>query len=438
MVHLLRVLFLLVLSFAGSAHALIPKTTGYQVQSGPILSTPALACDAWGRQFAASVTFQSTSINSDGRCVVNYANGGGNQQAIFIVDAITAGVCPSNSTAVTGGCQCTSPYTENAAHTACVAPLSELEEFCKQGFDNKFTWNQSGTIGASSPLPSGSCYKPDPPFTGADATRGCKTTLVNAMAVPKEGDPTLRSWSGTGVMTGETCDDAAATDAAPKAADDPCPGGFEGTVNGVTKCVPAEPDKGIEGVKSTSQTNADGSKSTTTETTKCAGSVCITTTNITNTSSSGTITNSTSSRTESLEDKCVKDPKNVVCKKTQGGAGSAASEMTCDINSSAEGCGGEGAAIGELYAKKDKTVGQALKKATDALQASPIGSAVTGFFTVGGGGSCPSSSATIPFINTTLTFNMFCTTFAGQMFVIVRAVLLMLATWMAFRIAIDH
>lgn len=453
MSSLIRFCVCAVLLFASFAsHAVFPTQSGWQTGSSQYggqftAITKQAACDAWSGPFDAKIrtlgyVYGGYTVKVDESTCRGWSKNstGGNDQVI-VQSGFTSvgGLCPANSTAVSGGCQCNSGAYEDPTHTSCVVPTPDtLQEFCLQGSTGKFTWPQSGTVGASSPLPTGSCYKPYPPFTGADATRGCTTALVNSMAVPKEGDPLLRQWSGTGVMTGAVCDDAAATDAAPKAADDPCPGGFQGTVNGESKCVPAEPDKGIEGVKTTSQTNADGSKSTTTETTKCAGSVCTTTTQIANTSAGGTITNSTSSRTESLEDKCVKDPKNPVCKKTQGGAGSAASEMTCDINPSAEGCGGQGAAIGELYAKKDKTVGQALKKATDALQASPVGSAVGGFFTVGSGGSCPTASATIPFLNKVVTFDMFCTTFAGQMFIIVKAVLLMLATWMAFRIAIDH
>jgi len=313
-----------------------------------------------------------------------------------------------------------------------------LKDFCEQGAANKFTWNQTGSIGKNSPMPTASCYKPDPPFPGPNINKGCKTNLVNAVAVPRDGDPLLKDWSGTGVMDGTVCDDAAATDAAPKAADDPCPGGFQGTVNGESRCVPAEPDKGIEGVKNTSQTNADGTKVDTKETTKCLGSVCTTTTNTTTTTSSGSVSNSSSSRTESLEDKCVKDPKNDVCKKTQGGAGSAASEMTCDINPSAQGCGGDGAPIGDLYAKKTKTVQQVLNKAKDDLRASALGTSVGGFFNVSEGGSCPTVSGNIPLLNATFTFNAFCTPLAANMFAVLRGVLLMLAAWMAFRIAIDH
>lgn len=346
-------------------------------------------------------------------------------------------MCLANSVPSGSSCACASPYVEDATHTQCVMPKSPLEAWCEDNAARKNTFKMTGTVGLNAPLPSASCFMPYPPFDGVDALKGCAMTLGDgaAVGVPSEG---RKHWSSTGVMTGGTCEESQATDAAPKAVDDPCPNGFSGTVNGVQKCIAAEPDKGIEGVKGTSQTNADGTKIDTKETTRCQGSICTTTTNTTTTTSSGTVTNSTSSRTESLSDKCAKDPKNDVCKKTQGGVGGATSSMTCDTNSSAEGCGGEGAAIGELYTKKDKTVGQVLTKAKNDLQSSPLGSSVTNFFNVGGGGSCPSISGTVPYVNATFTFNAYCGDTASKLFLILRTVLLMVATWAAFRIAIDN
>lgn len=261
-------------------------------------------------------------------------------------------------------------------------------------------------------------------------------TLGNSVGAPIEGG--LKGWSSTGVMTGAVCEDAAATDAAPKAADDPCPNGFAGTVNGETKCVPAEPDKGIEGVKNSSSTASNGTKTDVKEVTKCNGENCTTTTTTTTTTSSGTVTSSTASATGTLADKCAKDPSNDVCQKTQGGKGAGVSQGTCQENSSAEGCGGEGAEIGELYGKKGKTVQQVLNKAKDDLRASSLGTSVGGFFNVSAGGSCPTSSGNIPLLNATFTFDAFCTPLAANMFAVIRGVLLMLAAWMAFRIAIDH
>lgn len=209
-------------------------------------------------------------------------------------------------------------------------------------------------------------------------------------------------------------------------------------MNGVTRCVPAEPDKGIEGVKESSTTDADGTKRDVKETTKCEGDNCTTTTTTTTTTAGGATSTSTTSSTSSMADTCKANPTNPICQRTQGGRGAGVSQSTCQENPSAQGCGGEGASIGDLYAKKDKTVQQVLNKAKDDLRASPLGTSVGGFFTVGVGGSCPTVSGNIPWLNATFTFDAFCTPLAAQMFAVLRGVLLMLAAWMAFRVAIDH
>ena len=317
----------------------------------------------------------------------------------------------------------------------CVPQASELEKFCQEHAAAKNTFKMAGSVAASAGLPSSSCYVPYPPFEGADLGKGCTASIGNKVGVPA-GDGTL-DWSGVGSFDGSTCS-AAPGEPTPPSKDDPCPGGFQGTVNGETKCVPAEPDKGIEGVKQSSSTGADGTKQDVTETTKCNGTVCTTTTTTTTTTSSGTVSSSTTSSTTSMADKCKADPTNPICSKTQGGLGAGVSQGTCQENSSAEGCGGSPGEIGELYAKKDKTVAQALKKATDALQASPIGSSVSNFFNVSGGGSCPAISGTIPYVNATFVFDAYCGTTAANLFLILRTVLLMVASWAAFRIAIDH
>ncbi|WP_157755040.1 hypothetical protein [Variovorax boronicumulans] len=443
MAYLLRVFVGCLLLFTGAAHALLPTETQYQGRC----PWPTLVSD-WGNSKEAICSAigdacakrQGVATNKavwlpagSGTCSLQNASGA---QLSALQYSSQGGLCPANSSAVTGGCQCSAGYEEDASHTSCVPKKSELEQFCQDNAALKNGFNQSGTVAPASQIPNASCYKPYPPFEGADAGKGCRTTLGDA--VGWLGDDGKKHWSSTGVMTGQTCEDAAATDEAPKSAPDPCPSGFPGTVNGVAKCIAVEPDKGIEGVKGTSQTNADGTKIDSKETTKCVASVCTTTTTTTTTTVTGSTSTSTSSRTESIGDKCEKDPKNKVCQKTQGGTGSATSQMGCEQNSSAEGCGGEGSEIGELYGKKDKTIAQVMKKASDDLKAAPLGSAVGGFFTVGSGGTCPSPSGVVPFLNKSVTFDMFCTSFAAQMFLIVRMVLLMLATWMAFRVAIDH
>ena len=373
----------------------------------------------------------------ENQCVVNLihkSTGQDTGSSGFPTEKLT-GICPANSTAVSGGCQCSAGFEEDPTQKFCVPAKSELEQFCQEHAAAKNTFKMAGSVAASAGLPSSSCYVPYPPFEGPDLGKGCSASIGNKVGVPA-GDGTL-DWSGVGSFDGSTCS-AAPGEPTPPSKDDPCPGGFEGTVNGVTKCVPAEPDKGIEGVKQSSSTGADGTKQDVTETTKCEGTKCTTTTTTTTTTSSGSVSTSITSSTTSMEDKCKADPTNPICAKTQGGKGAGVSQSTCQENSSAEGCGGEGAGIGDLYTKKEKTVQQVLNKAREDLSGSPLGTSVGGFFNVSAGGSCPTVSGNIPLLNATFTFDAFCTPLAAQMFAVLRGVLLMLAAWMAFRVAIDH
>ncbi|NVM90711.1 hypothetical protein FHT32_004368 [Variovorax sp. SG517] len=152
-------------------------------------------------------------------------------------------------------------------------------------------------------------------------------TLNNTIAVPREGDPLLRDWSATGVPTGATCSDEPATDAQPKADPNPCPDGFPGSLNGTSVCIKREPDKGIEGVQGTETKNADGTSTTTKETTKCNAGICTTTKETTNRDATGAIigTVKVDEKKETIGAKCNADPGNKVCASTgtgvEGGGG---------------------------------------------------------------------------------------------------------------------
>lgn len=383
----------------------------------------------------SAFTVEFIDNGGDGLCWVR--SSGGNVVASDAFAAVAAS-CPANSTPIgsTNTCGCLQGYQESG--NACVPAASQLESFCQLHSQNKSTWPQTGTIGSTSNTPEGSCFMPDPPFPGNDAGKGCQMTLGDVVKVPKDGDPLLHNWSGTGNMTGAVCGDAPATDAEPESKDDKCPGGFAGTVNGEEKCIPAEPDKGIEGVKTGSSTDANGTKHDTKETTKCEGTVCTTTTTTTSTTTTGSTSTSTTSVTSSLADKCAKDPSNPVCKKTNGAQGATGSPEGCAANSSGEGCGGSAAGIGELYTGKEETVEGIMNKASTDLKATAIGSAVNGFFTINAGGSCPAMVWNVPYLNATVTLPNLCSELAVNMFAVMRGVLLLIAGFMAFRIAVDN
>lgn len=110
----------------------------------------------------------------------------------------------------------------------------------------------------------------------------------------------------------------------------------------------------------------------------------------------------------------------------------------CERNPSAAGCGGTASALPVLYTGKGKTVSDVLTAAKNRASNSAIGSAATSFFSVQSGGTCPSWSARIPYINADVVIDQFCQPFAAQMFAFMRVALLLVASVMAFRIAIDN
>lgn len=83
---------------------------------------------------------------------------------------------------------------------------------------------------------------------------------------------------------------------------------------------------------------------------------------------------------------------------------------------------------------------QVLGDAKNNLQQSPLGGAVGNFFSVAGGGSTPVSSGSISIFGrpVAINFDMWSTPFASNVLAIVKTVLLVVAGFMAFRIAVDN
>lgn len=308
-----------------SAHAV---TSGYRVTLGTgmdptVYSSRQALCDAqvafFGTDTAAKQVLRDGQLDPNGpQC--RHASADWQQYDWWNIGVVEGSCVIGMEPGPDGICVCKAG-THDVAGT-CVPNKSELEDFCQQHAAGKHTFNQTGTIGSTSPTPQSSCYKPYPPFPGDDATKGCQMSLRDMVKAPS-GDGVLMNWSGTGIPTGGVCEDAVATDSQPKSSEDKCKAGFSGTFNGTQVCIPAEPDKGIEGVKTGSKTDANGTKHDTKEETKCEGTTCTTTTTTTSTTTSNSVSTSTTSVTESLSDKCAKDPTNKVCTKTgtTGGGG---------------------------------------------------------------------------------------------------------------------
>lgn len=91
---------------------------------------------------------------------------------------------------------------------------------------------------------------------------------------------------------------------------------------------------------------------------------------------------------------------------------------------------------GSSYDKKEKTFNQVLQSARSAWNSTAIGSGVSGFFTVqAGGGSCPTYTADIPYIDASVTLDVFCAPWLLSVAVYIKAALLLVAAFFAFRIA---
>ncbi|MBE7157804.1 MAG: hypothetical protein INR62_05120 [Rhodospirillales bacterium] len=116
----LRALLGAVLLFSGSAHALIPKVSGWQMLppggNGLVISGPSKAdvfsqANTWwlGKYPSGSTKPENATSNYLFFC---YGAGGTNCPLAGEATQPTGGYCPANSTSVTGGCQCNSGYLE--------------------------------------------------------------------------------------------------------------------------------------------------------------------------------------------------------------------------------------------------------------------------------------------------------------------------------------
>lgn len=94
---------------------------------------------------------------------------------------------------------------------------------------------------------------------------------------------------------------------------------------------------------------------------------------------------------------------------------------------------------GKLYEPNDyevKNYGTVLMSAVDEMKASPIFEAVDGFFTISLSGSCPVYSTNVPYINATITIDQFCSTTMQSIWPIVKAIILLVFSFLAFRVAV--
>lgn len=175
------------------------------------------------------------------------------------------------------------------------------------------------------------------------------------------------------------------------------------------------PDGTRTDVTTSTRTLVDGRQVTTTTTTVTAPDGAVTTTSQTTGSGLG----ASGADTGSTDDEGPQDP--------------------CEANSSAAGCGGTPGPIGELYEdNRDDTLTDVISGHRDALIASPMGTAVTNFFTFNVSGSCPTWVLNIDYFSRSYDFDFLCTESVQNIVDIMRICILITGAFFAFRVAIDN
>jgi hypothetical protein len=332
--------------------------------------------------------------------------------------------CPDYSQAnASDSCTCIAGYSPSADGQACTSTCGPVNGVASSGYFD------IGTSATASPKLSGCKGECAVYF---DGTSPAGSSLEGG----------VKHWYAKGSYhyTGDKCTASAqegkqvseSKSAVP--ADSCAPGQGTASMNGKTVCVDQDTDtptpesesKATTKTERTTTTNPDGSTTTTETTTKTDGKGGKETTVIrTTTRPDGSVT------IEGETTGGIKPP----------GTGTDDSEDEpkgeCEKNPSKAGCGGEAASVGELYTPKDKTMSGVLGTARDTFLSSPVGSAVGSFLVVSGGGSCPSWNAHIPFIDVDLTFDQFCKPFATTALALFKTALLLVASFYAFRIAVE-
>lgn len=345
-----------------------------------------------------------------------------------LVVATVNSACPANSSGTTD-CQCNVGYTESNGQ--CTKPVT-----CT-----------AGQVVASGYFDAGTSVAGGPPAAGCKG--GCLAVFDGTFPAGSAvvGGTKHYYARGSYVNFGSPCKEGASggtSDTLPveqtdRPADTCAPGQVPGQVNGSTVCVTPgdgttppkiEPPKDTNQSTSTSstetRTNPDGSTTTTTTTTTTgAGGGTSTTTTSTTKNPDGSVRGTTTTTTGTATTKEAEE----------------AGKSECEKNPSGKGCGGEATTTTAegLYTKKEATVAAILAGASTKLGQAPLASAASGFFNLGAtGGGCTAGTWYIDYFKTSIAAPSYCSDFATRMFSIIRVVLLLIATWMAFRVAIDN
>lgn len=317
--------------------------------------------------------------------------------------SVTVPNCPANSTASGSQCVCDAGHRPNSGGTAC----------------------GSYSCGMMQPVPGADLIQTNQ-SGGSFCLDGCR--VVASLQFQDGG---TGPWFARGpyYAVGATCEVQTSTQQPPaptnpaSAPEQLAPGKCPGEVNGQPVIVDCNVTDSTR-----VEVNPDGSFKEVS--TRCQGGNCITTErnfdeNGNETTPGTTTIGGTGGRTDGVTD--VDNP-----------GGEEGEEGECEQNPSASGCGGEGAAIGELYADNPATLTEVLTGFRSAALGTPIGSAVDGFFTVSGGGACPTYQTTIPYIEADVNLDVFCDEWVADALAFLQAAIMVVCSFFAFRVAIDN
>ena len=350
--------------------------------------------------------------------------------------------CVCNSGLTDTGVQCVDPNTQNVCKNQAGTTTSELY---KVGWGTYYT-DLSGKIGIDgggsfttisvSSVPSSIC------FSGCTAVMSVRNNDYVDTLGASNGSVVPIYENATYTFSGDVCTAANPTDdiAGPAPATPATPAASSASDSGgSTSTTPSAPassasDSGSSGSSSTApaapaSSASDSGGGTSSSGTSSGGSGTSTSGSGTGSSGSGSGTSSSGSSGSGSSGSGSSG--------SGTGSTSDSSSDKCATNPMQSGCGGDASAPGTLYTPKGKTVTDVLTGARDQLMSSGVGTSVSNFFTVPSGGSCPSYTTTIPLINAKLDFSVFCSDFFLNALLVLRTVVLVCASFFAFRVAID-
>lgn len=447
-----RLIAVLLIAFCGTASATIPLVSNYTADlaalgigtgiRGPMAISPLctqVASDwqIYDRSLGSAHTSDTVTATPYAPSYCNFFFNGATTSSQKTMTAAAAS-CPSNSTVSGSACVCNSGFTQDATATSCTASSAST---CTGGATASSGYYDAGTSSTAGPAVitcaagcSAVFYGTFP--AGSALVGGVKHYF--SLGSYTLGGGKCDSGAGSGFVGG-TGNASTPLTAVPT---DACgTGQTSGTVNGKTVCATAGSGTGPAPVAATAGssstqtstvvTNADGSKTTTvtTSTTNADGS----------TGSTSVATNGTTGAVSTTKTGTDATPGATAAATAASAAASAStgSSNPCTANPSATGCGGTPATFSTIYTTKSQTVSKTLTSAQSTLASSPIGKAVGGFFTVSGGGTCPASVWTIPYLKATVEGVSLCSTLALMVYQVLAAAFLIVASFMAFRIAIE-